>query len=179
MQKKRFLKKNALLFIFFALTVVQGSSSYYDYDYDYPDYQAIYMKRADLERSISYVPPSTSSTDSPIKNPGKIYYKHPNLFVNEKYKGVHLFDNTDPSKPLYKGFIAAPGCLDMAVKNNIIYLDNAVDMVSVDLNNLNDKNMMVTKRLPDIFPQLAPPDGSSQLHPEGLIIVEWIKRKND
>ncbi|MDR0726334.1 MAG: hypothetical protein LBF59_10070 [Prevotellaceae bacterium] len=167
MRKQRFYKR-ILLFAFLALLIMQGSSIYHDYYYF--DYRPVYMDRANLERSVSYV-----ETGKEMKNLGKIYFKHPYLFINEKYKGVHIFDNTNPENPVNKGFIAAPGCLDMAVKDNIIYLDNAVDMVCFDL---NDKTKEV-KRIPNVFPPLVSPDGVSFEHPEGLIIVEWVKRNSN
>jgi hypothetical protein len=161
------LKKITLLFIFFVLIAIQGSSGD-----DYYDYYAVYMDRTNLEKSVSYIETGIEVTE--MKNPGKIYYRHPYLFINEKYKGVHVIDNTDPVKPVEKGFIVAPGCLDMAVKGNIIYLDNAVDMVSFDLSTKE-----VTKRITNVFPELAPPNGNVRYdydRPENLIIVEWIKR---
>jgi hypothetical protein len=129
------------------------------------------MDRENLEKSISYI-----KGGKEMKNPGKIYYKHPYLFVNERYKGVHIFDNSDPTKPEPIGFIVAPGCLDMAIKDNIIYLDNSVDLVAFDW-----KKMEEMKRIPGIFPEPACPDNSSAWYDydrrEGLIIVEWLTRK--
>jgi hypothetical protein len=156
------VKKSALVFIFLALIAMQGSSeSYYNY-------YAVYMDRENLEKSVFYM-----ETGREMKNPGKIYYKHPYLYVNEKYKGVHVIDNTDPSHPVKKGFIMAPGCLDMAVKDNIIYLDNAVDLVSFDLDTMKE-----TKRLINVFPEPASPGGYYSYEPdrpEGLIVVDWLK----
>ncbi|MDR1582093.1 MAG: hypothetical protein LBS55_02355 [Prevotellaceae bacterium] len=159
---KRF-NKIILLFVFIALVVMQGSS---EYDYDY---YAVYMDRTNLEKSVFYI-----ETGKEMKNPGKIYYKHPYLFINEKYKGVHIINNIDPENPVKEGFIIVPGCLDMAVKGDVIYLDNAVDMVSFDL--IAKKQ---TKRIPNVFPKLAPPDGYYRYdgeRAEDLIIVEWVKR---
>jgi hypothetical protein len=146
------------------LIAMQGSSEDYYYDY-----YAVYMDRANLEKSVSYM-----ETGKEMKNLGKIYYKHPYLFVNEKYKGVHVIDNTDPEHPVNKGFIMAPGCLDIAVKDNIIYLDNAVDLVSFDLNEKKE-----TKRVANVFPELAHPDGYGyyENHPANFILVEWVKRQ--
>jgi hypothetical protein len=143
---------------------MQGSSE----SSDYYDYYAVYMDRANLEKSVFYV-----TTGREIKNPGKIYYKYPHLFVNEKYKGVHVIDNRNPANPVMKGFIMAPGCLDMAVKDNVIYLDNAVDLVSFDLD-----DMKISKRIIDVFPQLAPPSGNvyyGEQSLEDFIIVDWVK----
>jgi hypothetical protein len=127
------------------------------------------MKRETLEKSVSY-----SDEVREMKNIGKIYYKSPYIYVNEKYKGVHVINNSDSTKMVAKGFIVAPGCVDMAVKDNIIYLDNAVDMVSFDL----DKKE-VTERIKNVFPELAPPSGNVRYdsdRPEDFVIVEWVKR---
>lgn len=161
---KRF-KKSAFVFVFLALIAMQGSSE------SYSGYYAVYMDRANLEKSVFY-----EKTGRDIKNPGKIYSWRSYLFVNEKYKGVHVIDNADPANPVKKGFIVAPGCMDMAVKDNVIYLDNAVDLVSFDLDAMKE-----TKRVTGIFPEPASPDGYFyyeyyETRPENLILVEWVKR---
>jgi hypothetical protein len=160
----KLLKKIALLFVLFVLIAMQGSSAY-DYDYDS---HAVYMSRENLEKSVFYI-----ETGKEIKNPGKIYYSEPYLFINEKYKGVHVIDNRNPENPVKQGFIMAPGCLDMAVKNDIMYLDNAVDMVSFDL-----KEMKEVNRIINVFPELVPPSGYVRYdydRPEDLIIIEWVE----
>jgi hypothetical protein len=163
---KRF-SKISLVFIVFALIILQGWTDDGDYYYEY---YAVYMDRANLKKSVFYL-----ETGKEMKNPGKIYYKQPYLFINEKYKGVHVIDNTNPSNPQNRGFIVAPGCMDMAVKDSILYLDNAVDMVSFDL-----RTMRETHRITDIFPEPEPPGGLVRYdgRPEGFIIVEWVKVKN-
>jgi hypothetical protein len=162
--RSKLFNKIALLFIFIAIAAVHGSSGN-----DYYDYYAVYMDRANLEKSVFYI-----ETGKEIKNPGKIYYKHPYLFINEKYKGVHIIDNTNPANPVKKGFVVAPGCLDMAVKGDIVYLDNAVDMVGFDFAGKKE-----TKRIPHVFPELAPPGGNARYDrdcPDDFVIVEWVKR---
>jgi glutaredoxin len=159
----KLFNKIAVLFTIFLLTALQGSS---EYSYEY---YAVYMDRANLEKSVVY-----TETDREMKNPGKIYYKAPYLFINEKYKGVHIIDNSDPENPVQKGFIVAPGCLDMAVKDDIIYLDNAVDLVSFDLTAKKEVSRNV-----DVFPELAAPSTNVRYdydRPDNLIIVEWVKR---
>ena len=105
---------------------------------------------------------------------GKIYYRAPYIFVNERYKGVHIINNSDPAHPVNEGFILAPGCIDMAVKGHILYLDNAVDLVSFDLD-----SKQVTKRIRDVFPEPLPPDDFKYnpyfKRPENYILVEWKK----
>ncbi|MDR0742849.1 MAG: hypothetical protein LBF05_00610, partial [Tannerella sp.] len=117
-------------------------------DYVYWNYIPIFMKRADLEKSVSW-----QSEGKDLENPGKIYYRAPYIFVNERYKGIHVINNSDPYKPVKEGFIVAPGCIDMAVKGNMMYLDNSVDLVTVDLN-----TRQVTSRIRDVFPEPCSPE---------------------
>jgi hypothetical protein len=129
-------------------------------------YTPVLMKRSDLENSVRFHPEGRTLT-----NPGKIYVKPPYLYINERYKGIHVINNADPRHPVREGFITAPGCIDLAVKDHILYLDNSVDLVAFDLG-----SKQVTQRLKDIFPQPSAPDNSIYYHPEeGMVIVEWKK----
>jgi hypothetical protein len=134
------------------------------------EYRPVMMKRADLEKSVNYQPGGR-----PLANPGKIFARPPYLFINERYKGIHIVNNADPKHPVKEAFITAPGCIDMAVKEDILYLDNSVDLVAFDLN-----ARKVTRRLRDVFPQPPAPDNSSfngYYGPleEDMVIVEWKK----
>jgi len=73
-----------------------------------------------------------------LESPGKIYYHDETIMINELYEGIHLYDNSDPRNPSYKGFINIPGNVDVAVKGNIMYADSYVDLLTVDISNIND-----------------------------------------
>ena len=135
----------------------------------YGPYTPVFMSREMLENSVKYIPEARDMIQT-----GKIYYRAPYIFVNERYKGVHVINNTVPAQPVNEGFILAPGCIDMAVKGNILYLDNAVDLVSFDLD-----SKQVTKRIRNVFSEPLPPDDLAFYNlnnrPEGYILVEWKK----
>ncbi|MDR1339317.1 MAG: hypothetical protein LBK58_04620 [Prevotellaceae bacterium] len=156
------MKKVILLFIIVALAATAFVS-------DNDRYTPVFMSREMLDNSVKYIPGARD-----MKQTGKIYYRAPYIYVNERYKGVHVINNADPAQPINEGFILAPGCIDMAVKENILYLDNAVDLVSFDL----DKRQ-VTHRIRNVFPEPSPPDGfyyyGYSNRPEGYVIVEWKK----
>lgn len=123
-----------------------------------------FMKRADLERSVFYADKAKEMTD-----PGKIWVTPEKIYIVERYKGVHIVDNTDPSNPRPAGFIVAPGCMDVAVKEGIMYLDNAVDLVSFDL-----ETGAVTKRLKEYFPEPVSPTGLTYRNDSSeMILVGW------
>jgi hypothetical protein len=110
----------------------------------------------------------------------KIYVKDNLLLITEKYKGVHVFDNSNPSNPINVGFLRIPGCVDVAMKGSVLYADNATDLVAVTLSNLND--IKVCSRVEDCLPELTPPGYnylpsvfSKEKRPENTVIVEWKK----
>jgi hypothetical protein len=88
----------------------------------------------------------------PIQRLGKIYYKDQRIYVTEATKGIHIIDNTDPANPKPIHFIQVPGCRDIAIKNNVLYADNVVDLVALDISDLN--NVTLLKRVPDMYDQL-------------------------
>ncbi len=138
----------------------------------YSTYVPILMERSELEKSIAVL-------DSKVlTNPGKIYVKSDALYVVEKYKGVHVILNADPANPVNKYFIRIPGIVDVAVKANVLYADNAVDLVSVDIASLPTINVL--DRVQDVFPELTPPGYTYMPYrfqkynrPDNTIIVEW------
>lgn len=86
--------------------------------------------------------------------PGKIYMKDQYLFVNEKYKGIHIFDNTNPAAPVNLGFIEIPGNVDLAVNGSFLYADSYVDLVVISIRDIN--NPVEISRLENIFPYTIP-----------------------
>ncbi|GAB5554153.1 MAG: hypothetical protein Sapg2KO_37440 [Saprospiraceae bacterium] len=95
----------------------------------------------------------------PIENLGKIYYKAPYIFVNERFKGIHIFDNSDPSQPTPIAFIQIYGSEDIAISGNILYADNYTDLVAIDISDLN--NVQVVSRTEDLYTR------SGKAFPEG------------
>ncbi len=142
--------------------VGQGSSTY----------SPVLMKRSDLEQSVKVMDAKA------LMNPGKIYHYNQYILITEKYEGIHILDNSDPKNPVNKSFIAIPGCVDLAVKNQVLYADNAVDLISLSIADLND--IQVLSRKANVFPELLPPDYitmpskySAENRPENTIIIAW------
>lgn len=130
------------------------------------DYVPVFMSIDELRASVRY-----EAGGRDMLNPGKIYYKSPYIYVSERYKGVHVINNTDPSNPIKEGFILAPGCIDMAVNGDVLYIDNAIDLVSFDL-----LKKEVTSRVVDVFPEPLSPSGGMYYgdRPAGTVLVEWL-----
>jgi hypothetical protein len=124
------------------------------------------MKRSDLEQSVKY-----AEAPRALRSLGKIYVKGDTIYLGEKYEGVHVINNADPARPVNVAFIIIPGCVDMAVKENILYADNTVDLVCVDL---AQRREVFRKR--NVFPPLTPPDGGYFIRQDNnaeMVIVRW------
>jgi hypothetical protein len=140
-------------------------------------YEPVLMPKEQLKSSITF------KESQPLEEPGKMYLLDKYIFVNEKYKGVHVIDNADPANPVNIGFIKVPGCLDMAAKGATLYVDNATDLVAIDLNDV--KNPHEASREADVFPEIeSTPDGgylpskyAKENRPAGSVIVDWVKVK--
>ncbi|MGB6036273.1 MAG: hypothetical protein WBG42_08390 [Cryomorphaceae bacterium] len=70
-----------------------------------------------------------------LSDPGKIYIYQNFLFVVDLGTGVHILDNSNPSAPQNLGFIELLGSTDVAVRNDVLYADSYVDLVSFDISN--------------------------------------------
>lgn len=137
-------------------------------------YDPIYMNKNELKNSVFF---STSSVE--LQDAGKIYTKGNLLFVNEKYKGVHIFNNQNPATPQKIGFIYIAGNVDIAIKGNTLYADNTTDLVVLDLSGL-PTTVKVLNRKENVFPEMnITPDGfpfAKQFNDK--VVMGWRKRAN-
>lgn len=124
-------------------------------DTTYKEYKGnapVYMSYEDLRTAIS------EEQNADLKNPGKIYFKDNFIFIVEELKGIHVFDNTDPSAPVKKVFLKLPGVVDISISGYIMYADSYVDLVALDVQDVN--NIHETGRIKDILPYTIPPTGN-------------------
>jgi hypothetical protein len=126
-----------------------------------PYFEGIYMPREEFEESI------TSEMPRQLAQPGKIWRYNNMLLVNERYSGVHVIDNSNPSSPNFISFIKIPGNVDMAVKGNRLFVDSGPDLVSIDISDVN--NIRVVDRVRNVY------DGSGVFDPYGY----WHRLTND
>jgi len=118
---------------------------------EYKGYAPVYMSYADLRTSV------VESQNEDLKNPGKIYYKDNYIFIIEELKGIHVFDNTNPSSPVKKLFVKLPGVVDMSISGYIMYADSYVDLVVLDLQDID--NIHEVGRIKDVLPYTIPAAG--------------------
>ena len=104
-----------------------------------PVYVSPEVLRADLELSEPRV----------LENTGKIYYYKDYLLINEFEEGIHFFDNSDPTNPTSIAFLPIPGNVDMAIRNDHLYADSHVDLLSIDVS--DPTNPVLVSRMEDVF----------------------------
>lgn len=85
-----------------------------------------------------------------IETPGKIYVINEFLLVVDQLKGIHVFDNNNPENPQNVGFIQITGSNDVAVRDNILYADQATDLLAIDIS--NPENVQIASRVKNVFP---------------------------
>lgn len=89
----------------------------------------VYMSMDDLRSSVRF------EKSRALENTGKIYFKDDFIYVSELGKGVHVINNQDPYAPSNVGFINVPGNSELAMKNNTLLVNSAVDLVSINMAN--------------------------------------------
>ncbi len=79
---------------------------------------------------------------------------------------MHVIDNRNPANPVNVAFIEVPGSRDMAVRDNILFVDMYMDLVGIDISDLN--NPVLVCREENVF--------KSFFHQAGELgfIVEYI-----
>ncbi len=115
-------------------------------DHKYADYlvaRPLKISKAEFRADPDILPPA------PIKESGKIYAYQDYIFVNDKYRGVHVVDNSDPTNPKKIAFIEIDGNVDISVKGDYLYADSITDLVVLDISNIDDIKMV--NRLEDVL----------------------------
>ncbi len=133
----------------------------------------LYMSYSDFRAAVK------SAAPRDLENPGKIYFKDNTIFVVEELRGFHVIDVTNPASPQKKAFVEIPGCVDIAVKENILYADSYIDLVALDVSNLG--NIREIERVKEVFPYTVPPAGNdyrlADVDKEKGVVTGWETKK--
>ena len=139
------MKKILLLLIVISLASVSCEKND---DKDYADYLVatpLMMSQTEFRNSVDILPPQ------PIKESGKIYAYKDYIFVNDKYRGVHFIDNSNPENPRKISFIEIAGNVDISIKDDILYADSIMDLIILDISNIS--SIVIVKRLENVLQQ--------------------------
>ena len=103
-----------------------------------------------LLNDIKNLPPQT------VQNTGTIFLSDTLFFMLEQKKGIHVFSLSDSTNPVNLTFFNIPAINDFTINNNIIYADSWTDLLTIDITNLYNINLL--KREQNVFtPLLSPP----------------------
>ena len=116
----------------------------------------------------------SSGSPQKLRKAGKIYTKDKYLYINEIGQGIHVFDNSDKAKPKAIAFISIPANQDISIADNILYADNADDLVAIDIS--NPLAIKVVKRIEKAFPYPSFPQQRGRFEcvdPSKGYVVDW------
>lgn len=140
------------------------------------EYEPILMTRQEMVSAIAL------HDAREIEAPGKIWLYNNYIFLIEQYRGIHIIDNSNPAASKTVAFIHVDGCTELAVKDDIIYTNNAVDMIGIKVNpDLN--SLEVVSRKEYILPIISSPSPWGDWYfihqiPANMIIVRWVPYQN-
>jgi hypothetical protein len=165
----KIIKNTVALF----LTLAAFNSCMDEYTEVFTANAPVYMSYEELREAVKMTAPRD------LVNPGKIYFKDGYIFINEELKGIHIIDNRNPVNPQNIGFIELPGNVDMAVKNDMLFADSFIDLVTIDVSDVN--NPKEVHRIEDVFPYTTPPPRENyrvaQVDPEEGVVIDWEIKK--
>lgn len=126
------MKKNCLLLLFVASLSFISCEKIDDSKYaDYLIARPLTISKAEFKTSVDIISPL------PIKESGKIYAYRDYIFVNDKYRGVHVIDNSNPNSPKKISFIKIAGNVDISIKDDYLYADSLMDLIVLDISDIN------------------------------------------
>ncbi|MCB0515467.1 MAG: hypothetical protein R2798_01500 [Chitinophagales bacterium] len=143
-------KQNFSLFISLCLIALSFQSCMKDTceaSLRYISYEPVYKTPEEIRHPIAM------EVARDLENPGKIFYYNNIMLVNEIREGVHFIDNSEPENPINFGFLPIDGNVDISVSNNILYADNYMDLLAIDLSNINAP--VLVDRIEDVFHNLT------------------------
>ena len=107
----------------------------------------VYLSYADLRSAVKMSGPREMTSVS------RIYLYESMLFVNERNEGIHIIDNRFPNSPKRVGFIEIPGNTEISIKDNNLYADSYIDLITLDVQNI--ESITEIDRQESIFPYNA------------------------
>jgi hypothetical protein len=114
-----------------------------------------------------------------VQNPGKIYIYNSYLLINEPNEGIHVFDNSDPTKPLPLGFLQLLGSQEIAIRDNVLYANHLGDIVALKITDFQTLTLQGRVTVSEWGMGVPPPAGSyfECADPSRGMVMSWAKRK--
>lgn len=111
----------------------------------------------------------------PVENPGNIFIHNQYIFVCDEYKGIHIIDNSDRTNPHFIGFMKIIGVSQVAVRENTLYANSFIDLVTIDISNINAPELI--DRDQEVFTYTTPISDDkypiADIHKNKGVVVDW------
>jgi hypothetical protein len=137
------------------------------------EWNAVYAKREIFEQMITQREPQQ------LEKPGKVVSYNDYIIIVDNGNGFQIYDNRG-AEPVAERYIYVPACVDVAVKDGIIFADSQPDLVALDI---SGDQPIVISRIRDIYHDLFPPGYislpskfSKENRPENTIIIDWERK---
>ncbi len=138
------MKKKVMLLLFVTAMALVSCEKSDDGKYaDYLVAKPLTISKTEFKNSVDVIAPM------PVTESGKIYAYQDYIFVNDKYRGVHVIDNSDPNNPRKVSFIKIAGNVDISIKDDYLYADSLTDLVVLDISDI--MNIKIVDRLEDVL----------------------------
>ncbi|MFT7218360.1 MAG: hypothetical protein ACI8R8_003460 [Paraglaciecola sp.] len=147
----------------FGIATSLGSLLYEDCHEDFDSEHCVVPVTLTWEELRADIQPEYGNTAT-LTRPGKIYAKD-YLYIVDQYRGIHIFDQTDPQNPIRIAFIPVIGALEISIQGNTLYTNSFIDLVAINLEHIHDGSFTNASytRTEDIF--LLP--GTTDFIPDG------------
>lgn len=89
-----------------------------------------YLSYAKLRSAVKVTAPRALTSVS------RIYLYNSYIFANELNEGFHIIDNSSPTFPKLLGFVEIPGNQDITIKDDSLYADSYIDLVTIDISDI-------------------------------------------
>ncbi|PSR11674.1 MAG: hypothetical protein DA408_14615 [Bacteroidetes bacterium] len=139
---------NNLLLYSFSLLLFLGLSSCIK---DTCEREVTYLQSTPVFMTKDEIRQGTPVTEAAraLEHPGQFYYYNQYILIAEKGEGIHIIDNHDPRSPQAVAFLSIPGAENMSVKDNILYVNNFIDLLAIDITDIQQASLI--GRTPDVF----------------------------
>ncbi len=137
-----------------------------------------YVSPTDFTQVYTEGPKESVDQGAPLEFNGYIY-------INERFRGIHVFDNSDPANPEKTFFWRIPGNTEFTINDDYLYADNSRHLLTIDISDPAD--IKVVNFVEDVY---TPDMGNNNYPPyyvgrfecvefEKGIVVGWVSKVLD
>lgn len=74
---------------------------------------------------------------------------YPYIYINDRFTGIHVFDNSDPANPSKIYFWEIPGNTEFTISGDFLYADNSRHLLTINVS--DPANIFVVSAVEDIY----------------------------